>query len=237
MPTKITVSHSNTPAYSKLINHDTLTEAHNIPSTKNMVAHEDTWQTHNREIASLADTSPLAVKSVISQDAGAYVNQHDLSQHDNFLDYADTREKGFIAGSTTNVTWNKIHEGNHSTLHAGVITQTREAQNDSCVIDAPQIRYQYGQRNTTLSGNTLSHSAVNTMITTNDEQSSINQANESAPTYQETLGQSTERYSTQNFNYNTMTTIASQFSHHGPLIIKAKRFDLANFAARMLAQQ
>lgn len=221
----------NTPAYSKLVDNDTLTEVHAIPSTKNILPHQDTWQTHNRETASLADTHLLAVNSAISQDAGAYVNQHDLSQHDNYLDYAATRDKGFSAGPNTDVTWNKTHEGNHHTVHEGTLTQTRQVQNDTSAIQAPDIHYQYGQRDTTMSGNTFSHSSVNSTITTGDEQSFINKALESAPLHQETLGQSNERYGTQNFNYNTMTTIASQFTHSGPLVIRAKKFDLANLTA------
>ena len=224
----------NAPAYSKLINNDTLAEAHNIPTTKNILAHEDTWQTHNPETASLADTHLLAVKSAISQNAGAYVNQHDLSQHDNYLDYAATRDKGFSAGPNTDVTWNKTHEGNHHTMHAGTMTQTRKVQNDTCAIHAPDIHYQYSQRDTTMSGNTFSHSSVHAAITTGNEQSFINKALESAPTHQETLGQSNERYGTQNFNYNTMSTIASQFTHNGPLVIRAKQFDLANLTANTI---
>ena len=223
------MSNPEIPSYSKLVDSDALTETYSIPLIKNILSHEDTWKMHNRETVSLADTSALAVKTVISQDACDYVNQHDLSQHNNYLDYSDIRAKGFAAGPDTSVTWNKVHEGNHNTNHAGTMTQDCQVKSENMVIKAPKIHYEYGNRDTTLSGDTLSQVAVNATINIGEEQSVINKASESTPSYQELIGQGTEVYSSQNFNYKAMSLLATQFSHNSPLIIKASRFELADF--------
>jgi hypothetical protein len=81
---------ANTPnlGYNKIVDSDSVEETHNIPITKNILPHEADWLTHNKETSSLSDTSPLAVKTVISPDANQYVAKHDLSQHNNVLDYS-----------------------------------------------------------------------------------------------------------------------------------------------------
>lgn len=212
--------------YGKYLDATSLQEIYNLPTIRNILPQQSTWQTHNPETASLANTQPLAVKSVISTDASQYINQHDVSQHSNYLDYSDAKSQGFAAGPSTKVTWNKFHQGNQTLIHQGNMSQIRQVQTETTRITAPEINYQYGTRTSTYTGNTMMHNTKNANIITNNEQSTFNTLEQNTQSYQQSINQSTEQYNTQTLNVDNYSCLAQNLTHSGPMFIDSESFDI-----------
>lgn len=222
---------ANTPnlGYQHSITANALEETHNIPFTQNIIPHEANWLTHNPETTSLSDTSPLSVKTAISPDTQQYLSQHELNQHNNYLDYGAIRAQGFSAGPATDVTWDKSHTGRHTLSHQGNFKQDRSVISASTTINSPKINYQHTERSTTFTGDTMIHSSLNSNEITQNEQSIVGNSIEASPQMQETIDTTTEAYQSQIKNFSDYSELAAdQFSFNMPTFIKCDRFDLAD---------
>ena len=217
--------------YGKWVDADSVQESYHLPYTKNILAHEAEWQLHEREASSLSDTHLLQVKSVISADAGHYLERFDRSDHHNYLDYQVLRDQGIAAGPNTAINYTRNYQGKQVLLHEGQFTHERKVQTDQLELHAPQVNYQYGTRTTTLRGQNLVQESGDYQEITGTEQSFIQQHTEATPHFSQSVDQSTEAYDTQNFNAPSIHYLADELHHNGLTVIHTDRFELSDYVA------
>ncbi len=212
--------------YGRQMDDSSVQEIYQINRTETLSTMNQPWQMHDQDKVTLGEPlSMIDPKTVVAHTAHRYVNQHNLTQHNQPFNYDSAKSEGATLAPKTNTTWNQEHHGNKTITHEGTINHTRLVDTDTQVLKAPTIHQQFKTYDGSFSGDTFQQTAINYHEQSESESTTINIKALFTPSLTENLNTSTQFSKSIAISANAHTMQGKVLNFNGPKIWRAPKID------------